>query len=125
MNGHKGQILEQVVRKKYSKLSELASKLGISRQTLYRRFEDKDLDLDFIKAVGKIIHHDFSAEFEELRIEGVKSKDTSADKVKIIIELDGSEESIKKSIKLIRRLNKAIGEDSVQISDITNNNSKK
>ena len=56
------------VRKSGVKLSQLFPLLGISRPTLYRRFEDPHLSFDFIKRVGEAIHHDFGQDFKELAL---------------------------------------------------------
>ena len=63
---HRGEILQEVVLKSGVKVSRLYGALGISRATLYRRFEDPNLDFDFIRRVGEIIYHNFAEEFKEL-----------------------------------------------------------
>ena len=63
---HRGEIVAEAVSKSGIKLSQLHRTLGISRPTLYRRFEDPNLSFEFIKQVGQIIHYDFSEEFKEL-----------------------------------------------------------
>ncbi|MBF9220142.1 helix-turn-helix domain-containing protein [Hymenobacter ruricola] len=63
---HRGEILQEVVLKSGVKVTKLFAALGISRATLYRRFEDPNLDFDFIKRVGEIIYHNFAEEFKEL-----------------------------------------------------------
>ncbi len=60
-----------VVAKSGMKLSQLHRALEISRPTLYRRFEDPNLDFDFIKRVGQLIYHDFAQEFRELAAPGL------------------------------------------------------
>jgi len=54
------------VSKSGMKLSQLHRALGISRPTLYRRFDDPNLSFDFIKRVGQLIHYDFAQDFKEL-----------------------------------------------------------
>ncbi|HEX8428250.1 hypothetical protein [Hymenobacter sp.] len=63
---HRGEIVAAAVRKSGVKLSQLHRALGISRPTLYRRFDDPTLNFDFVKRVGQIIHYDFTADFKEL-----------------------------------------------------------
>lgn len=63
---HRGEILQEVVLKSGVKVTKLYGALGISRATLYRRFEDPNLDFDFIRRVGEIIYHNFAEEFKEL-----------------------------------------------------------
>ena len=62
---HRGEILQKVVLKSGVKVSRLYAALGISRATLYRRFEDPNLDFDFIRRVGEITYHNFAEEFKE------------------------------------------------------------
>ncbi|OUJ70168.1 hypothetical protein [Hymenobacter crusticola] len=64
---HRGEIVAEAVRKSGIKLSKLHNALKISRPTLYRRFEEPNLEFDFIREVGKAISHDFSIEFPELK----------------------------------------------------------
>lgn len=73
---HRGEVVSQAVTKSGMKLSKLHTALGISRPTLYRRFEDPNLDFEFIKRVGEVIYHDFSAEFKELAPPVVSILDT-------------------------------------------------
>jgi len=64
---HRGEIVEQRVRNSDLKITKIAAALHITRNTLYVRFQTPDLDLDFIKKVGKIINYDFGNDFPELR----------------------------------------------------------
>ena len=64
---HRGEIVEQAVRKSGFPITELARRMKRSRRHIYNLFENPNVPLDTILAVGKIIHHDFSKEFKELR----------------------------------------------------------
>eukprot|EP01132_Coremiostelium_polycephalum_P002972 gene2972-3710_t len=66
---HRGQILEKIVRKSGFSLTKLAEKLGISRNTLYNRFDNANVGYRFIMDVGHIIHYDFSIDFPEMKQE--------------------------------------------------------
>ena len=72
MEQHRGAILELALRKKAYPISALASKLGISRTTLYNKFREHDLSYDFILQVGYIIHYDFTHEFPTIRLSCMK-----------------------------------------------------
>ena len=63
---HRGEIVEQAVRKSGMTVTGVAKKLGKSRRWMYDCFETKDLSLDHIIKIGKIIHYDFSEDFPEL-----------------------------------------------------------
>ncbi|OON69692.1 hypothetical protein B0919_07110 [Hymenobacter sp. CRA2] len=63
---HRGEIVAAAVRKSGVKLSQLHRALGVSRPTLYRRFEDPNLSFDFIRRVGEVIKHNFAQDFKEL-----------------------------------------------------------
>ena len=66
---HRGQIVEKVIRKSGYSITKLAKKLGISRNTLYNRFENADLSYRFIMEVGNIIHYDFTVDFPTMKEE--------------------------------------------------------
>ena len=64
---HRGEILEKTLRKSGYSLTKLAGKLGISRNTLYNRFENANLSYHFIMEVGRIIYYDFTLDFPEMK----------------------------------------------------------
>lgn len=66
---HRGEIIEKVVRGNGYSLSKLASRLHISRGTLYNKFKRADLSYRFIIQVGKVIHYDFTHDFPEMKQE--------------------------------------------------------
>ncbi|MDO7877001.1 hypothetical protein Q5H93_19805 [Hymenobacter sp. ASUV-10] len=68
---HRGEIVAEAVRRSGMKLSRLHKVLGISRPTLYRRFEDPNLEFEFIKQVGRAIYYDFGQDFKELSTSGL------------------------------------------------------
>ena len=63
---HRGEVVKEAVLKSGLSFSSLRQKLGISRPTLYRRFEEPNLSFEFIEQVGALIRHDFAQEFREL-----------------------------------------------------------
>lgn len=64
---HRGQIVEKIVRQSGYSLTRLAKSLGISRNTLYNRFQNPNLGYSFILDVSNIIHYNFSPEFPEMK----------------------------------------------------------
>lgn len=66
MKQHRGEIVENVVRRSGLSLTVLSSKLGISRNTLYNYFKTKNLSYDFILRVGSILHYNFAIHFKEM-----------------------------------------------------------
>lgn len=63
---HRGEIVESVVRNSGMALSLIHKALGISRGTLYNKFDEANLDFAFIQKLGEVIMHDFSKEFPEM-----------------------------------------------------------
>lgn len=63
---HRGEVVKEAVLKSGVKITNLYQALGISRPTLYRRFEEPHLAFEFIEQVGTLIRHDFGQEFREL-----------------------------------------------------------
>ena len=64
---HRGEIVERAVRQSGMPLTQLTKKLGKSRRWIYNAFENASLSIEVILEIGKIIHHDFSGELEELK----------------------------------------------------------
>lgn len=93
MKTHKGQIVEEVIRKGGYRISTLAKKLGISRNTLYNRFKEPDLAIDFIIRIGNLIKYDFAYDFPEINPKAAprKSLNKYSDKnIQSILELERS-----------------------------------
>jgi hypothetical protein len=63
---HRGEVVKEAVLKSGLTLTSLRQKLGISRPTLYRRFEEPNLSFEFIEQVGVLIRHDFAHNVREL-----------------------------------------------------------
>ncbi len=78
---HRGQIVEKIIRRSGYPISRLASKLGISRNTLYNKFENPNLGYRFIIDVGNTIHHDFTVEFPNIKAELEKLGDTPIERL--------------------------------------------
>lgn len=64
---HKGEIIEKAVRESGFSITRLAERMGKSRRWVYQIFESQVVPVDYILAIGKIIHHDFTEEVEELK----------------------------------------------------------
>ena len=64
---HKGEIVQKAVRESGFPITKLAQRMKKSRRWVYLAFENSNLSLDYILAIGKIIHHDFSGEIRELK----------------------------------------------------------
>ena len=67
MTKHRGELVEDAVRRSGFSLKKLSERLRISRNTLYNRFKEPDLSYEFIIAVGNIIHYNFELDFPELK----------------------------------------------------------
>jgi len=66
---HRGQLVEKIIRRSGLSLTKLSHRLGISRNTLYNRFQNPKLGYRFILEVGRIIHHDFTNDFPDMKEE--------------------------------------------------------
>jgi CRISPR/Cas system-associated exonuclease Cas4 (RecB family) len=65
---HRGEIAEQAIRQSGFPITVIARKLKKSRRWMYLMFDNSQVDLETILAIGKIIHHDFSSEIKELTV---------------------------------------------------------
>ena len=93
---HKGQIVEKIVRKSGHTFTNIATKLRISRNTLYNRFQNPNLSYRCIAEIGDIIYYDFTIDFPEMR----KKMEASGESNPILIK------SIHRSATLWRIENK-------------------
>ena len=57
---HRGEILQDIVRKTGANQAQLARALGISRSSLYRQYGIPNLSLVFLRQVGVALSYDFS-----------------------------------------------------------------
>lgn len=64
---HKGEIIEKAVRESGFSITRLAERMGKSRRWVYQIFESRAVPVDYIIAIGKIIHHDFAEDIEDLK----------------------------------------------------------
>jgi hypothetical protein len=64
---HRGEIVERAVRQSGMPLTQLTKKLGKSRRWIYTAFENPVLSIEVILEIGKVIHHDFSNDINELK----------------------------------------------------------
>lgn len=64
---HKGEIVELAIRESGYSITKVVEKLGKSRRWIYHLFQNPNAPIDFILDIGKIIHHDFYSEIDELK----------------------------------------------------------
>ena len=67
MMQHRGEIVERAIRQSGMPLTQLTKKLGKSRRWIYNAFENASLSIEVILEIGRIIHHDFSNDINELK----------------------------------------------------------
>ena len=73
MTKHRGEIVEQAIRRSGFSMKRLAERLKISRNTLYNRFKESELGFEFIMRVSNVIHYDFTHELPEIKKEQIES----------------------------------------------------
>ncbi len=107
MKKHRGEIVEDTIRKSGFSLKKLSERLGISRNTLYNRFREPELSYGFIRAVGNIIHYNFEIDFAELHEEANEISERPPTYIdRDAVELLSLE---KKYTDLLERYNKLLG----------------
>lgn len=65
-NIHRGERVREIVDKSKQTIGEVAERIGRSRTSLYRDFENPEMNWTYIMRIGAVIGHDFSADFPEL-----------------------------------------------------------
>lgn len=66
MDKHYGNLVERIIRRNDYSISELARITHVSRSSIYKWFNQRDLRPDIIFRIGCALKHDFSIEFPEL-----------------------------------------------------------
>jgi hypothetical protein len=65
---HRGELVRMRVDKWRGKITELADKTGMARTSLYRHFQNPQMDWDYILDIGDVINYDFSQDFPEIKM---------------------------------------------------------
>jgi hypothetical protein len=65
---HRGEILETAIRQSGVPITRIVKKLSKSRRWLYNQFTRQDVSLDVFLEIGKLIHHDFSQDLNEFKL---------------------------------------------------------
>lgn len=84
MSLHKGEIVKNIVHKCGMKITTISTKLKISRNTLYNKFDDPNLGDAFILKLGDVIRYDFSACFPNLKEDAVSFSEISDESITYI-----------------------------------------
>lgn len=64
---HRGEIIKKAVYESGMPISQLAFRLNRSRRWVYLMFENQNVSIDLVLAIGKIINFDFGSEIKEIR----------------------------------------------------------
>lgn len=88
---HRGEIVDNQIRKSGVSFAAVARLLKISRQTLYRYIEDMNLSFQIIEKIGKVIQHDFTEDFPEMEKAVNNHMLPDKRKVTVMVELDGTD----------------------------------
>lgn len=78
---HRGEILKKAIDESGMPKTRIHRLMGISRKTLYNKFSEPDVPLEFLMKMGRVIHHDFSHEIPELKKIDPIMNDSSANPV--------------------------------------------
>ena len=63
---HRGEIIKNAIYQSGMPISAIAKQMGKSRRWFYQMFEQKNVTIDTILTIGKIIHYDFTQEIKEM-----------------------------------------------------------
>jgi predicted transcriptional regulator len=63
---HRGEIIKNAIYQSGMPISAIAKQMGKSRRWFYQIFEQKNVTIDTILTIGKIIHYDFTQEIKEM-----------------------------------------------------------
>lgn len=74
---HRGEIVEQAVRKSGIPIATIAKRLGKSRRWMYLMFENPNVPVEIISRIGQIIYYDFHDDFPTLITKSPPASDSS------------------------------------------------
>lgn len=63
---HRGEIVEQAVRKSGVPIATIAKRLGKSRRWMYLMFDNPDVPIEMITRIGQVIYYDFHDDLPSL-----------------------------------------------------------
>ncbi|WP_353087825.1 helix-turn-helix domain-containing protein [Flavobacterium sp.] len=63
---HRGEIIKNAIYQSGMPISAIAKQMGKSRRWFYQIFDQKNVSIDTILTIGKIIHYDFTQEIKEM-----------------------------------------------------------
>lgn len=111
---HRGEIVEGAVRHSGYSITKLSFKLGKSRRWIYYAFENANMPIELIIEIGKIIHHDFSAEIKELKNYSTKIQDQTTNEPTKTYREQSKEIEIWKNkyLDILEKYNKLLTADS-------------
>lgn len=67
-NSHRGEVVRMRVDKWRGSITHLSDLTGIARTTLYRQFQNPEMEWEYILDIGDVIKHDFSEDFPEIKM---------------------------------------------------------
>lgn len=120
---HKGEIIEKIVRNVKIPMQRVADLSNLSRKQIYNLFTMPEIAPETILKLGKAINHDFSQEFpeikklyhiypeyipEELRVEEGRELYLRRVRTPIVVDIDGSDETLNLSMEKLRRFNETL-----------------
>lgn len=70
---HKGEFLNELVRKKGIKIKVLTEAAGFDRSTFYNHIKQPNLSFGILIKYGKVLNYDFAEEFPEMKPDGKKT----------------------------------------------------
>jgi len=105
---HRGEILKKAISDSGMAITEIARRWGKTARTIYNKFDERNIPLDELLEIGKIISYDFSKEIPELKklLQEPSVEYFTADSVK------------DRYIKLLEDHNRLLSEKLTGISDL-------
>lgn len=114
---HRGEIVLKILTQRGINKTEMADKLNVKRQTLYNQLENPNMKTHYILKIGEVLNFDFAEVIPSLKRElkemptarAVEEEaDVENDELDVTIHLDGTDETLKKIIEKLTRVNEAL-----------------
>lgn len=114
MNIHIGREIETRVKESGIKVSVFAKRINVSQRNIYNLFKRETLPTDQLRLIGEVLNFDFLklykpyAEGEPVTV--INEPTNSNSKLTLLINLDGSTDTLNKWITTMRAINMKLAE---------------
>jgi transcriptional regulator with XRE-family HTH domain len=113
MEVHIGREIERKFQESGLKISEFAKRLNTGTRNVYSIFERTDISSSQLKKISEVLNYNFFALYAESLpmssvVQDLNLTYESREKLRVVVELDGQDETLQKWVKKLTAINQVI-----------------